>query len=153
MLARRTVRFAVVALLLGGCGTAPQPSTQSAASPHAAEAPRGDVSSALTSEPPLPGEDTSGWSGLAPRAGRGTAPAHQHHAGMNMGGAPMPNVGAPISDGGMPMPDGGSALADAASSSTAVDGSRPAPPRSAPQRSAPQEHAPASPHGGHVHAH
>ena len=132
MLDGTPARFALVALVLGGCGTAPQPSAQSAASPRAAEAPRSDVVRALTSEPPLPSEDTAGWPGLAPRAGRGSAPAHQHHAGMNMAGAAAPTT-----------PDGGAALVDAAASTVAVDGSSAAPPASA---------LPSAP-GGHVHGH
>ena len=59
-------------LALSACGGRSVPSrfpARSAASPEACEAPVDDPTVALTSDPPLPGEDTGAWRGLDPDAG------------------------------------------------------------------------------------
>jgi len=85
--------------------------TASAASPAAAEPPAPPAAIALRQEPPLPGEDTSGWVGLAPQGGAAADP-HAHHRGvhgMQHGGeAPAQSTAlAPTPPQSGPSPDAG----------------------------------------------
>jgi hypothetical protein len=81
----RSVCFVV---LVAGCASAPSTySIRSAASVESAPAPRATIGRALTEEPPAPGADTTGWTGLASTSD--AAPAHHHHhPGMVMPAAP-----------------------------------------------------------------
>jgi cobalt-zinc-cadmium efflux system outer membrane protein len=61
--------FAAIAIAGSGCASRDVPvayAKTSAASPTAAEAPAVVVARALQTDPPLPGTDSEGWSGLAP---------------------------------------------------------------------------------------
>lgn len=77
-----------VALALAACGGRRVPATfpsSSASSTAAPEAPVGDPTVALTSDPPLPGEPVGAWTGLADDAGAPqdtgpAAPPMHHHA-------------------------------------------------------------------------
>lgn len=88
-----------------GCVSPPSHfSVRSAASPEAPAARAASVGRALHEEPPLPGADTEGWSGLAPT---GTTPMHHH--GMHMQGMDMSGMQGMDMSGmeGMDMPDAG----------------------------------------------
>jgi hypothetical protein len=82
MRTRHLVLLMLLAAPLGACSRS-FPSTlpsSSAASSHAAEAPAAVVGRALRGDPPLPGEPTDGWEGLAP-SDASPSPTHAHGAG------------------------------------------------------------------------
>jgi predicted small lipoprotein YifL len=63
----RTLALLLIAAALTGCASRSVPVAfppSSAASATAAPAPRANVTTALSSDPPLPGEDISSWTGL-----------------------------------------------------------------------------------------
>lgn len=73
-----------LALLAVGCASREVPAQfphHSAASPQAKPAKVANVTRALKGDPPLPDEDTSGWSGLAPSKTQGHAGHGAHHHG------------------------------------------------------------------------
>lgn len=91
------IGFLTLAALACSPRAVPDPfPTASAASPSAAEPPAPSAAIALGQEPPLPGEDTSGWTGLAPQGGTAADP-HAHHRGMHgmQHGGEGPAQGAP----------------------------------------------------------
>jgi hypothetical protein len=75
---------ALLSGLLAACSSRAVPSAwpeAAAASSEAAEAPAAEVTRALESHPPLPGEASPGWAGLAEAAPATDAHAgHQHEA-------------------------------------------------------------------------
>jgi len=81
-------RWLVIGLILAAssaCASRSVPGrypAQSAASPQASAAPVAVVTRALAGDPPLPGEDHTGWAGLAPKPGKPKsshgAPHHGH---------------------------------------------------------------------------
>jgi hypothetical protein len=76
----RTSHIAIALLALAGCSRS-FPSTfprSSAASTEAAPARTTVMARALREDPPLPGEPTEGWEGLAPGAPQG-GHHHGHH--------------------------------------------------------------------------
>ena len=78
-------------LVLTGCAPRAVPTAfplTSAASPRAVEAPQSPVAIALREEPPLPGEPTEAWTGLAE-----PSPSQAHHA------APTPPSSGPAQGG------------------------------------------------------
>ncbi len=85
MLALRT-SFVAAAALVSACASrplAPSFPASSPASPTAEPAAQADVTTALRGDPPLPGESTQGWPGLAdaPAAeAEGHGAAHGGHA-------------------------------------------------------------------------
>ncbi|WP_437876991.1 hypothetical protein [Sorangium sp. So ce513] len=79
----------ILVAALAGCAPRNRPASfpaSSAASPQAAEAPPPRIGVALSEDPPLPGEPTTGWVGLE-SAGAGADP-HQHHHHHQHGSAP-----------------------------------------------------------------
>ncbi len=88
MIARASIVLLACALAwVSACATVPsQFSPRSAASPQAAESPRATIGLALREDPPLPGESTEGWAGLATPSGGGMPMGHMHHHGMDMQG-------------------------------------------------------------------
>jgi len=78
-----SIVLALAAALFSGCGGRRVPArfpAHSAPSLEACEAPVDDPTVALTSDPPLPGEPTGPWQGLAPDAGAAAAPGGHVHA-------------------------------------------------------------------------
>ncbi|HEX5658794.1 MAG TPA: hypothetical protein VFX59_16455, partial [Polyangiales bacterium] len=82
--------IAGVALAIGGCASRTVPASypvEAASSPRAAEAAPAHVTVALNREPPLPGQSSAGWPGLAPGDPAHTpAAGHHHHHGAGHAG-------------------------------------------------------------------
>lgn len=66
--------------------------TASAVSAEAPEPPPPPAALALREDPPLPGEASSGWSGLASGNDAAADPHAHHHHGMAHGAAPTSNA-------------------------------------------------------------
>ncbi len=65
--------------------------TSSALSVEASESPAPVAAVALREDPPLPGEATSAWQGLAPAATGAPDPHAHHHGAMHGGGVTAPS--------------------------------------------------------------